>query len=76
MLVLDLLLLIGKQFPPVISCHFSTNLCRLSPEDSDFIDGSVGSWLIDFGISLQGEVLCDVAERDGSPEVLPGQRSR
>lgn len=74
-LVLDLLLLIGKQFPPVISWHFSTNLCCLSIEDSNFIDGSVGSRLIDFGIFLQGEVLCDAAERDGSPEVLPGQRS-
>lgn len=49
-LVLDLFLLIGKwlvNFPPVISSHF-TILCRLSTKDSNFIDFSIGSGLIDW----------------------------
>lgn len=31
---------------------------------------------MDDGMFLQGEVLRHAAERDGSPQVLPGQRSK
>lgn len=40
------------------------------------ISGCLSSQFRDYSVFLQGEMLRDAAERDGSAEVVPGQRSK
>lgn len=54
----------------VLLLFLSTSLLTLS----FLFPPLISSFFFLLPVGLQGEVLCDAAERDRSPEVLPGQR--